>query len=380
MGIEINVEGPEGRKKRLAQEEEQALRIQILKQQIAQSQPGYSSEMAGRLGRGLEESERNLQLQDELLSDLSKRRQNVAAAATPLQPQVAGPVMPQQVATAETNRILTAEDQMGLDRAAALAQREAMRKDLETLTGTVPLPTGGTAAAGETSTIKRRFEDTAKLIQGYNQRLANAQTPEEADALRQAYSMFEPIQKQQVKKDLEESRKIPGLDGFGFDEKSATEMRKNVADFAGATQNINSLIDIGNQGFSVRNYQKAQAIRGTIAGQLRVIIAGPGPMSDQDRALMNDVIANPFMPYSSDKLLQVKGAMARKIASNASVYGYKINKLTDLIGASGVPSDFEQFTKYDPNDIKNIEQRAREAGYKDGDVITANGRKYRLGQ
>jgi len=376
MPININIEGPEAKNRRLMQEQEQALRLQILKQQIAQSQPGYSSEMAGRLGRGLEESERNLQLQDELLSDLSKRKQNVAAAATPLQPKVAGPVMPEQAAIRETNRILTAEDQMSLDRAANLAYREAMRKDLETLTGTVPLPTGGTAAAGETSTIKRRFEDAAKLIQGYNQRLANAQTPEEADSLRQAYSMFEPIQKQQLKKDLESSRTIPGLEGFGKDEQATNEMRKSIVDFSSATQNIDDLINLSNNP-SIANYVKAQAIRGGLRGQLRLLIAGPGVMSDQDVALMNEIVANPYTPYAKEKLLALKGAMARKIVSSASAYGFKVKRLSDLVSSGGQPEDFNEFTSFTPS-YKN-EAEARGAGYKDGDIIKIGGKKYRLG-
>jgi len=376
MPININIEGPEAKNRRLMQEQEQALRLRILDQQYKQSQPGYSAETASRLGRGLEESERNLQLQDELLADLSKRKQNVAAAATPLQPQVAGPVMPEQAAISETNRILTAEDQMGLDRAAALAQREAMRKDLETLTGTVPLPTGGTAAAGETSTIKRRFEDTAKLIQGYNQRVASAQSPEEADALRSAYSMFEPIQKQQLKKDLESSRTIPGLEGFGKDEQATNEMRKSIVDFSSATQNIDDLINLSNNP-SIANYAKAQAIRGGLRGQLRLLIAGPGAMSDQDVALMNEIVANPYTPYAKEKLLALKGAMARKIVSSASAYGFKVKRLSDLVSSGGQPEDFNEFTSFTPS-YKN-EAEARGAGYKDGDIIKIGGKKYRLG-
>jgi len=376
MPININIEGPEGRKKRLAQEEEQALRLQILRQQIAQSQPGYSVETAGKLGRALEESERNLQLQDELLSDLSKRKQNVAAAATPLQPQVAGPVMPQQAATAETNKILTAEDQMKLDRAAFSASREALRKELEGFTGTVPLPTGGTYAAGETSTMRRRFNDTAQLIQDYNQRVANAKSPEEANALQAAYSMFEPIQKQQLKKDLESSRTIPGLEGFGKDEQSTNEMRKSIVDFSSATQNIDDLINLGNNP-SIENYAKAQAIRGGLRGQLRLLIAGPGAMSDQDVALMNEIIANPYTPYSKEKLLALKGAMARKIVSSASAYGFKVKRLSDLVGAGGQPEDFNEFTSFIP--AYRSEADARKAGYKDGDIIKIGGKKYRLG-
>jgi hypothetical protein len=376
MPININIEGPEAKNRRLMQEQEQALRLRILDQQYKQSQPGYSAETAGRLGRGLEESERNLQLQDELLADLSKRKQNVAAAATPLQPQVAGPVMPEQAAISETNRILTAEDQMSLDRAANLAYREALRKDLETYTGTIPLPTGGTAAAGEISTIKRRFKDTANLMQEYQQMVANAQSPEEADALRAAYSMFEPIQKQQLKKDLESSRTIPGLDGFGKDEQATNEMRKSIVDFSSATQNIDDLINLSNNP-SIANYAKAQAIRGGLRGQLRLLIAGPGAMSDQDVALMNEIVANPYTPYAKEKLLALKGAMARKIVSSASAYGFKVKRLSDLVSSGGQPEDFNEFTSFTPS-YRN-EAEARGAGYKDGDIIKIGGKKYRLG-
>lgn len=375
MPININIEGPEARNRRLMQDQEQALRLRILDQQAKQLQPGYSQEVAGRLGRGLEESERNLQLQDELLSDLSKRKQNIASAATPLQPQVAGPVMPEQVAINQTNRIATAEDQMSLDRAAFLAQREAMRKELETLTGTVPLPTGGTAAAGETSTIRRRFQDTAKLMQEYQQMVSNAQSPEEADSLRAAYSMFEPIQKQQLKKDLESSRTIPGLEGFGKDEQATNEMRKAIVDFSSATQNIDDLINLGNNP-SVANYNKAQAIRGGLRGQLRLLIAGPGAMSDQDVALMNEIVANPYTPYAKEKLLSLKGAMARKIVSSASAYGFKVKRLSDLVSSGGQPEDFNEFTSFTPS-YRN-EADARNAGYKDGDFVKIGGKKYQL--
>jgi len=353
------------------------LEIQKMDEESKRNQPGYSSEVAGALGRRLEESERNLQLQDELLSDLSKRKQNISAAATPLQPQIAGPVMPQQAAIGEMNRIGTAEEQMQLDRAAFLASREAMRKDLEGLTGAVPLPTGGTYAAGETSTIKRRFEDTAKMIQEYKQRLAGAQSPEEADAIQSAYSMFEPIQKQQLKKDLESSRTIPGLEGFGRDEQATNEMRKAIVDFSSATQNIDDLIKLKDDK-SIANYARAQAIRGGLRGQLRLAIAGPGAMSDQDAALMNEIVSNPYFPYAEEKLLSLKGALARKIVSTASVSGFRVKRLSDLVSAGGQPEDFNSFISSPKAASANsfaTEEEARRAGKKNGDTVIIGGRR-----
>ena len=375
MPIKINIEGPEGRKKRLSEEQERDLRVQILKEQVKQLQPGYSAEAAASLGRGLEESERNLQLQDEILSDLTQRKQNVGSAATPLQPQVAGPVMPQQTAISEINRIGTAEEQMQLDRAASLAQREAIRKNLEGLTGAVPLPTGGTYAAGETSTIRRRFDDTARLVQEYEQRVQNARSPEEARALQTAYTMFEPIQKQQLKKDLESSRTIPGLEGFGRDEQSTNEMRKAIVDFSSATQNIDDLIKLKDDK-SLANYAKAQAIRGGLRGQLRLAIAGPGAMSDQDLEIMNEIVANPYFPYAEEKLLALKGALARKVVSAASVNGFRVKKLSDLVSAGGQPEDFNSFISSpraaSANSFAN-EAEARRAGKKDGDRVIIGG-------
>lgn len=376
MPFEINILGPEEKRKQELARQEQELRLQILKQQFAQGQPGYSLEAAGRLGRGLEESERNLQLRDELLSDMAKKRSNIAAAATPLPEQTAGPVMPEQAAISQTNRVLQAEDQMKLDRAAALAQREAMRKELETFTGTVPLPTGGTAAAGETSTIRRRFDDMAKLVRDYQERLNNAQSPEEAESLKAAYSMLEPIAKQQAKKDIEASRTIPGLEGFGKDEQSTNEMRKNIADFASASKNIDRLLDIASTGFDVKKYAEANQIKGVLRGQLRVPLTGPGPVSNYDTDLMNEMIANPYMPFSKEKLLALKGALARKIISSASVYGFKVNKIQDLINAGGEPEDFNQYITHTPT--FNNEYEARKNGYVNGDIIIIKGKKYKL--
>jgi hypothetical protein len=258
-----------------------------------------------------------------------------------------------------------------------LASREAMRKDLEGLTGAVPLPTGGTYAAGETSTIKRRFEDTAKMIQEYKQRLAGAQSPEEADAIQSAYSMFEPIQKQQLKKDLESSRTIPGLEGFGRDEQATNEMRKAIVDFSSATQNIDDLIKLKGD-ISPANYARAQAIRGGLRGQLRLAIAGPGAMSDQDAALMNEIVSNPYFPYAEEKLLSLKGALARKIVSTASVSGFRVKRLSDLVSAGGQPEDFNAFISSPKAASTNsfaTEEEARRAGKRDGDTVIIGGRR-----
>ena len=167
MPININIEGPQTKQRRLLEEQERNLRIEALKQQIAESQPGYRQQVAGQLGRSLEEAERNLQLQDELIADVGRRKEAVAASGRELPQQVSGPVAPQSYVIPETNRLLTAESQLMLDARAMSAQRESLRKDLESMTGTVPLPGGGTAPAGEPSTIRRRFQETKNLIEDY---------------------------------------------------------------------------------------------------------------------------------------------------------------------------------------------------------------------
>lgn len=394
MPININIEGPETKRRRLLEEEERNLRVAAIKQQIAQSTPGYAQEQAARIGRGLEESERNLQLQEELIGDVAQRRMNVAEAAEPLPAGVAGPVMPKKAAGFEINRLLTAEDQLMLDAAAFRAQRESLRKDLEQLTGTRPLPTGGTYAAGETSTLRRSFEDTAKLIRDYNDRRKRAQTPEELESIDAAYAMYEPIVKQQQKKDIEVSRSVPGLTGAGRDDKASQDMRIRTSDFVSSVQSVDDLINMDVTEFKqnpderLRQRRRADSLRAGLIGNLRIALAGPGQLSDYERRVLESAIANPASlnpydaRYSKDGLQELKKSLARKFAADASVYGYRIKSFQDVVDAnSGPADDLESFTSTKKKSGMSPQEKAfRDAGYKDGDIVTdpTTGKKFRL--
>lgn len=394
MPININIEGPETKRRRLLEEQERDLRIASLRQQIAQSTPGYAQEQAARIGRSLEESERNLQLQEELIGDVAQRRLNVAEAAEPLPAGVSGPVMPEEAARFETNRLLTAEDQLMLDAAAFRAQRESLRKDLEQLTGTRPLPTGGTYAAGETSTLRRSFEDTAKLIRDYNDRRKRAQTPEELESIDAAYAMYEPIVKQQQKKDLETARSVPGLMGTGKDEKASQDMRLRTSDFVASVQSVDDLINMDVSEFGknpderLRQRRKADSLRAGLIGNLRIALAGPGQLSDYERRVLESAIANPASlnpydaRYSKDGLRELKKTLARKFAADASVNGYRVKSFQDVVDAnSGPAEDLETFASTKKKSEMSPQEKAfRDAGYKDGDIVTdpITGKKFRL--
>jgi hypothetical protein len=154
-------------------------------------------------------------------------------------------------------------------------------------------------------------------------------------------------------------------------------MRKAIVDFSSATQNIDDLIKLKGD-ISPANYARAQAIRGGLRGQLRLAIAGPGAMSDQDAALMNEIVSNPYFPYAEEKLLSLKGALARKIVSTASVSGFRVKRLSDLVSAGGQPEDFNAFIS-SPKTASPAsfatEEEARRAGKRDGDTVIIGGRR-----
>lgn len=392
MAIQFNIEGPETRRARELQQQEQQLRIAALKQQIAQSQPGYAVQAAGELGRELEESERNLQLQEELIGDVGRRRQDVAAAGRQLPEEMAGPVAPQSFIGPEMNRLLTAESQLILDARAMSARREALRKQLEGLTGTVPTPGGGTAPAGEPSTVRRRFEESVRLIQDYKNRRNAAQSQDELEAIDQAFATYEPIAKAQLRKDLENSRAIPGLDGLGRDDQAARDMRLRTSDFVSAVQSVDKLLDIDPAELSsdpderLRQVARADALRAGLVGNLRLALAGPGQLSDYERRILESTIANPasLNPYTSryakSTLKELKESLGRKFAADASVYGYTLKSFQNVLDANAGPADIKSFSSTGKQDMTDMERQLRAAGMKDGDEVTIGGKRYRLGQ
>jgi hypothetical protein len=285
------------------------------------------------------------------------------------------------LAMQQTSAIQQRMDERSRNQAGLRAQLETTRRQLGGFTGTVNLPEGmGTAPAGQYATVyEQRAAEMVPLVVKAQQDIAQTADPQERAAKEGVYSQLKAVADTITRKQAADALKIPGLEGTAANEKNANEMKTQIADFAAASQNIDQLIQIGNNAgligsLNVLQRQKAEALRGALLGQLRVLIAGPGTMSNQDTEIIRNIIDNPLnltSLYAVEKLATLKGAIARKIVSSASVYGYRVNSLRDLVKMGGVPFDFEAFTTADPN-YPN-EAKARAAGFRDGDTIKIKG-------
>ena len=339
--------------------------------------PDFKIERAGELADRAREIEETLKGYDTQTEINKNQLERITSASTPLpNDNFAGPVMPAEAAMSrmspidEQNRLIEARQNR------LRSQLEAVDMQRQGLQGAVPLPEGmGSAPAGSFGTVfERRAPEIVALTVKAKRDIENTPDPYEREAKEAVYGQMKSFADSQTRRMAEEARKIPGLEGSAASEQAANEMRKNVADFAAAAQNIDDLIGLADAGRTPENFTRAEAIRGALRGQLRILIAGPGNMSDRDVQLMNEIISNPvnpFIPYAREKLLQLKGAIARKVTSSASVYGFRVRRIQDLIDAGGQPEDFKEFTSYTPS-FRN-EAEARAAGYKDGDRVKIGG-------
>jgi hypothetical protein len=285
------------------------------------------------------------------------------------------------LAMQQTSAIQQRMDERSRNQAGLRAQLETTRRQLGGFTGTVNLPEGmGTAPAGQYATVyEQRAAEMVPLVVKAQQDIAQTADPQERAAKEGVYSQLKAVADTITRKQAADALKIPGLEGTAANEKNANEMRAQLSDFAAASQNIDQLIKIANEvgftgRFNILQRQKAESIRAALQGQLRTVINGPGTQSDQDAKIIREVVVNPVeftSLYGGEKLATLKGAIARKIVSSASVYGYRVNSLRDLVKMGGVPSDFEAFTTADPN--YPDEAAARAAGFRDGDKIKIRG-------
>lgn len=138
------------------------------------------------------------------------------------------------------------------------------------------------------------------------------------------------LQSEMMKQQKEFSKgAVPGYQGTIQDEKAARDFRGQLASAKSAYSEIDNLLKINNQsGASLSPSLRASAgqSQALLLGQLREILVGPGSMSEGDRSLMEDAIANPtsfFSLKSSNKIKldKLKQSIQRKLDANASAYG-----------------------------------------------------------
>lgn len=124
------------------------------------------------------------------------------------------------------------------------------------------------------------------------------------------------------------ARAIPGF-GIANTKEAATETRKLLTELQPATKSLDDLIAMTNDPIvriTPARRAEAQALVGALRGQLRLALIGPGAVSDQERAILEDIIADPAaifqLPSKTRKsLATIKKAVERKINTQLQLSG-----------------------------------------------------------
>jgi hypothetical protein len=411
------------------------LEAEIIDRQIKQldlqkkllESPEAQIQRAGELAERSLKAEQDLASQQGLFERLGTRAENVRAAATPLPAGSAGPVMPEDLAISTGQKLLEDQDLVRAKMARMGGEIEAIRKQREGLEGSVNLGEfyGSAPASDTTAVAKRRYQETTKLIGDLDADIKNSRTPEEAAAKTAAGNLIKPWFNLQTRRELENTLKVPGLNGLARDEKAAVDMRGRTAEMVNTMTGINGLLALADEADRItkssldgnlkgielaRIKQRADLIRTPLVASLRVPVTGGGPMTDQERLFLLDAIRNPtdfINVFARDRLQEMSRIVKKDFVGRARIAGYEVNNLQQVFDAYSDPADLEtagpklsgEFVKLKDWDQgteaprRNAPQReqvaptlatypdeasARAAGKKDYDYININGRILQL--
>jgi hypothetical protein len=358
MPININIEGPEGKKKRLQQEQEQELRSRVLEAQLKQLQPDYEAKLAGDIAEKTSQLQETLNLNQAQRAGISQRLGNIAAASAPLDVDISGPVMPGQAAMQAGQGLVAEENLLNAQRTRMTAELEAYRKRQEGLVGTVNLGEAyGTApAGGSADVLRRRVQEQANAFREADDFVKAAQTPEEAQYRANAVSVNKAYFDAQTREEMKNARKLPGLEGMAKDDEAAKKMRERLPTFVQSIASIDNLIELGGlyrnaaasgNALEAAKYKaQAQQARIPLIAALRIPLTGGGQMNPQELQMLNDAVANPavFLDITqTERLKSLKRTVGSEFASAARAYGYGVKSLQSVIDSNSAPEDINNF-------------------------------------
>lgn len=364
MAIKINIEGPEGKRKRELDDQERELRSRILRAQeakLAQDMPEYRANMAANIAEKTAEIEEKLNLNAIQKAGISERLGNISSASVPLSENTAGPVMPQQVAMQAGQGLIGEENLLRAQETRMRAGLEAYRKEQEGLVGTVNLGEAyGTApAGGEDSVLRRRVQKFATMSKEARDFVGESSSAEEAQDRQAAVNAYKPLFDAETRRQAQNALKLPGLDGQAKDEDAARNMRKRVPDFVSTITAIDRLIELGDLAkvtnpIQLARYRaEAEQVRIPLVAALRIPLLGGGQMTEQEREFIQSAIARPtdfFNFAATDKLKTLKRVVGSEFTSASRNYGYSIKSLQQVLDANSVPADIDTFGA--PNQTK----------------------------
>ena len=358
MPININIEGPEGKKKRLQQEQEQDLRMQILRSQLEQAQPGYEAKLAGDIATKTSQLQETLNLNQAQRAGISQRLGDISSASAPLDIDVSGPVMPQQAAMQAGQGLVAEENLLNAQKTRMMAELEAFRMKQESLTGTVNLGEqfGTAPAGGAADVMRRRVQEQANMFREADDFIKSAQTPEEAQYRSNAVNVNKAYFDAQTREELKNARKLPGLEGMAKDDEAAKKMRERLPTFVQSIASIDNLIELGGlyrnaaasgNALEAAKYKaQAQQARIPLIAALRIPLTGGGQMNPQELQMLNDAVANPavFLDITqTERLKSLKRTVGSEFASAARAYGYGVKSLQSVIDSNSAPEDINNF-------------------------------------
>lgn len=391
------------------------LEAEIIDRQIKQLdlQKKLLESPEAQIQRAGELAERSLQVEQDLASQrglaerLGTRASNVRAAATPLPAGAAGPVMPEDLAISTGQQLLEQQDLARARVARIGGELEAIRKQREGLEGSVNLGEfyGSAPASDTTSVAKRRYQETTKLLGDLDADIKNSRTPEEASAKSAAAKEIKPWFNLQTKRELDNTLKVRGLDGFAPDTAIAKDMRERTAGMVNSVSQINSLLALGEEADRIKRelpsnlqgqallrvQRRADLIRTPLVASLRVPLTGGGQLSDAEREFLQAAVANPtdFINFASrDRLIELSRVVKRDFTTRARAAGFNVNSLQPVFDAYSDPEDIDvagpKITLAAPTAASETrrapampsfdsEEAARAAGYKDGDLVNIGG-------
>ena len=123
-------------------------------------------------------------------------------------------------------------------------------------------------------------------------------------------------------------RMVPGF-GLANTKEDAKEVKVLVSKLKPAQQSIDKLIKLFDSpttsALSPTARRKAQVLAGTLRGQLRLLLIGPGSVSDQEREVLEDIIARPeifqFSGAAAESLKELKNSLSRELQTALEVRG-----------------------------------------------------------
>lgn len=166
----------------------------------------------------------------------------------------------------------------------------------------------------------------AVRVQAELDQKANESMLSVADRVTQNTAISTTTQRE-TNKPADVSLTIPGV-GQAYDKEGAQLVRKEKTAVEKINGSLNQLLMISKldgKSISVKNKADAEVLVGTLVGQLRESITGPGAMSDGDRALLEKLVANPTNIFSLDdvsraKLMKIKDTVNKGFQSTLGNY------------------------------------------------------------